>query len=141
MSSIIDIKKFNKMKHGKQRGFGLIEVLVAFLLFSIISLSATRSAIYSIRFQKNAEVGNIARNLAVTKAEQLAGISLDELDNTYGGTESDLTTEGSEMTFIRVTTVTVNGDGSRSIEITVSSDNPALLNPVSYSTRFAPWES
>lgn len=131
-----------KIKNYKsQRGFGLIEVLVAFLLFSIISLSATKSAIYSIRYQKNAEVGNIARNLAVTKAEQLAGISLDELDSTYGGTESELTTEGSDILFTRVTTVTVNADGSRSIDITVSSDHSALLNPVSYSTRFAPWES
>ena len=124
-----------------QVGSSLVEVLVAVSIFALIGLSATRSAMSSIRYQKNVEVSNIARNLAISKAETLSGVRIDLLTTASGGTESDLSVPGHTIKFTRSTTVSVNSDGSRTISVVITSSSPLLLSPVSYSTRFAPWES
>ncbi len=125
----------------RQRGSSIVEVLVAMSLFSIVAVGLAQSAAYSLRFQKSAELGNLARNLAVSKAEELAGVSLADLDDSFDGTESNLTVVGHSISFDRVTDVTVNADGSRTVDIVVSSPSPLLFTAVTYSTRFAPWES
>ncbi len=124
-----------------KRGSSLIEVMVAMAILAIVGLGVAQSAIYGIKYQKSAEIGNVARNLAISKAERLSAIPLNTLDNSYDSIESNLTAPGHTIIFRRTTDITVNADGSRSIDITVSTTNPVLLNVATYSTRFAPWES
>ena len=118
-----------------------MEALVALFLFSLVGLGLAKSMITSISLQKQAEIGNLARNLAVSKAEELSGVNIDNLNNSYDSTESNLTVTGHNIKFTRVTDVTVNSDGSRTIDISVSSTSFVMTKPVTYSTRFAPWES
>ncbi len=124
-----------------QRGTGLLEVLVAIVLLGILGLTVVSSSIVGIRYQKASEIGNLAMNLAVSKAEILSGVRIDLLNDTYDATENTLQVSGHKITFKRVTDVTVNSDGSRTIFITVSSPSPYLPQPAKYTTTFAPWES
>ena len=124
----------------QQQGIALMEVLVALFVFSIVGLGLAQSTIVGLRAHMRAEVGNFARNLAVSKAEELSGVKISDLDETYDETESDLTVSGSKVKFTRVTNVIVNSDNSRTIEITVSSSSIFLPVPIFYKTRFAPWE-
>lgn len=125
----------------KNRGFTLVEVLVSVTLLSIMGLAVANTASYSLRAHKYAEVANVAKNLAVSKAEELSGVRIDLLTDAYDGTETNLAVTGHTMLFTRVTNVTVNSDGSRTIDVTVSSSSTALLQPAFYSTTYAPWES
>lgn len=124
-----------------ERGFTLIEILVAIVFFGLISVSIASSTIYGMRFQKHAELGNLATNLAVSKIEELSGVDPTTLDAGDNSTETGLVIEGHEITFDRETEITVNADGSRTITVSVSSPSVLLLAPVDYTTRFAPWES
>lgn len=125
-----------------QAGFSMMEVLVAMAVFAIVALGAAQSTIYAVKFQKYAEVSNAARNLAVSKAEELTGVDLALLDDRYDLSESDIAVVGhNAVKFNRSTNVSVNSDGSRTVDITVSSSSPLLRKPIQYSTRFAPWES
>ena len=127
--------------HYTERGSSMLEVLVATLILAIVGLTVSLSAISGIRYQKVSEIGNIAMNLAVSKAEQLSGIRIDLLTDSYDATESNLQVTGHKIEFKRVTDVTVNTDGSRTIAITVSSSSTYLPQPARYTTTFAPWES
>ena len=125
-----------------EAGFSLIELLVAISVLAIISVSVVQSATLALRFQKHTELGNLATNLAVTQMEILAGANPDDLPgSSYVGTESNLTVPGHTITFTRDTSVTTNADDSLTITVTVSSNSSNLLAPVTYTTRFAPWES
>ena len=121
-------------------GFSLMEVLIALFIFSLVGLSIAKSTIVSMQAQLRAEMGNVARNLAVSKAEELSGVKISDLDATYNDTETDLAVSGHQTKFTRVTTVIVNSDNSRTIHIAVSGASAFLPYPISYSTRFAPWE-
>lgn len=122
-------------------GFSLMEVLVAIVIFGIAGLAMTSNAVVGFRFQKSTELGLLAKNLAVSKAEELSGVFLDDLDNSYDLTENNLTVTGHRIPFTRVTDVTIEADGSRTIDVTVSSPSGLLLAPVHITTRLAPWES
>ncbi len=119
----------------------MIEVLVAISLFAVVALALTQSAIFGMRFQLQAQIGNLARNLAVSKAEQLAGVQIGDLNSSYNLTEPNLIVTGHKIAFTRTTSISVNTDGSRTVNIIVSSASSYLPKPVSYTTRFAPWES
>ena len=133
----------DKSQHSRcaQAGSTIVEVLVAIVLFGLVGLSMATSNIYGIKFQKRAELGNLATNLAVTKIEQLAGYDPTTLDAGDNSSETGIAVSGHSITFNRVTTITVNSDGSRTVQVTVSSPIASLLTPVTYVTRFAPWES
>jgi prepilin-type N-terminal cleavage/methylation domain-containing protein len=131
-----------KLQHLKnQKGSTLIEVLVAISLFSIVGLGLAQSAQMGLLFQKRSEIGDMAKNLAISKAETLSGVEISQLNDTYDTTENSVTVSGHKIIFKRVTDITVNSDGSRTIDITISSTSAYLPQPVSYSTRFAPWEA
>ena len=130
-----------KRRRMTQAGITMVEVLVALLLFCIIGLGLTKSAVAAINYQKRTEIANLAKNLAVSKAEELSGVKLDELTSAYNHTETDISIATHEIKFNRTTAITVNADGSRTITISVTSSTPLLPNPVSFSTRFAPWEA
>lgn len=123
------------------RASSLVEVMVAVVFFAIVGLALTQSVLGGIRFQKQAEIIMLAKNLAISKAEQLSGVSTTLLNDTYDLTENNLTVTGHTITFTRVTNVTVNSDGSVTVDVSVSSLNPILTNAVSFTTRFAPWET
>ena len=131
----------NRQISKNEGGFGLMEVLVAVVLLGIVCLAIASNVITGLRFHKHAEIDLLAKNLAVSKVEELSGIVLDDLDDSYDGTEANLLVTGHAIAFTRVTDVTIEADGARFIEITVSSDSPYLPTPVNYSTRFATWES
>lgn len=124
--------------HRDQQGFTLIEVLVAAFIATLLGVGLVMSSVFALRFQKITEMSNVARNLAVSKMELLAAQPVTSLDNSDDGTESNLTVSGHQMRFNRATDVTVNGDNSRTVVVTVSgNNNPYLPFPISYSTTFA----
>lgn len=113
---------------------------MALTIFSMVGLALAQSAIVSMHFQKQAEIGNLAKNLAVSKVEELSGVPLSDLDDSYDQTESSLSVSGHEIKFTRNTNITVNADNSRTVAISVASISPWLSKTVNYTTRFAPWE-
>ena len=123
-----------------QRGFSMVEVLIGTFLLAVMGLALSNSLIYSIRSHKYVEIGNVAKNLAVSKTEELSGVRIDLLNDSYDSTENNVAVSGHQITFKRVTNVTVNADGSRTIDVTVSSGSNTLLSSASYSTTYAPWE-
>ena len=133
--------KNRSTKRSREAGFSMMEVLAAMTLLSIVGLAISNSMIVAIRFQKIAEVGNMAKNLAVSKAEELSGVQLTALSDTYDATENNLVVGSGKIKFTRVTNITVNSDGSRTVDVTVSSTSKYLPKAVKYTTRFAPWES
>ena len=125
-----------------ESGFSLLELLVSICLFATVGLAITQSTIHAMRFQKQAEIGNLATNLAVSRMEVLAGTNPDDLPTSpLVGTEPMVLAAGHDIIFQRDTEVVQNADGSLTITVTVSSDSEYLPGPVEYSTRFAPWES
>ena len=124
-----------------ERGSALIEVLVAASILGIVGLAIAMNAMVALRFQKTTEVRLLAKNLAVSKAEELSGVFLDDLDDSFDEVEPNLSVGSHLIQFSRSTDITVEADGSRSVSISVSSTSPYLTTPVQYTTRFAPWES
>lgn len=121
-----------------QEGYTLIELLVGMLLIAIISMAVMRNTTGALWASKLTEVNHIASSLAISKAEELAAQEAQNIAAT-ATTETNLTHAGSNITFTRTTTVTVNADNSRDIVIVVSSENPNVPTTVTFQTTFVPW--
>ena len=124
-----------------QAGSTLLELMVALSIFAVVGLGLAMSTQMGLLFQKRSEIGNLAKNLAISKAETLSGVEISLLNDTYDSVESSVNVTGHKITFRRQTDITVNSDGSRTITIIISSGSKYLPNPITYSTRFAPWEA
>ena len=123
----------------KDKGFSLLEVMVSICYIALMGFTILTASVTSVKFQKLSEIGNAAMNMAMSKAEELSGVALTSLDDSYDETESDISTDDHNILFQRVTNITVNADGSRTVEITVSSSSKYLPNPIVYNTTFALW--
>ena len=82
-----------KSKH-RDAGFGLLEVMVSMTILAIVGLALTTSAVLGFRYQKYTEIGIAAKNLAVSKAEELSGVVLDDLDDEWDETENNVHVTG-----------------------------------------------
>lgn len=124
----------------KQRGFGLIEVLVSLFLLGLISLGITQSLTTSLAVAKLTEVHFAASSLASSHMEELAAIDFASLNSGYNETGTIVTTPGLNMTFSRDTTITINPDNSRTVTVTVTSNHDGLPTRVNFTSTFALWE-
>jgi type II secretory pathway pseudopilin PulG len=124
----------------KEPGFCIIEVLVGILLIAIIAMGVTSSTIAALKFAKFTEANHIASSLAISKMEELAALSAGDLTTSLSGTEDDVTWPDTNLTFTRVTTITVNSDNSRHVSISVSSDNSPIPTTATFASTFAVWE-
>jgi Tfp pilus assembly protein PilV len=120
-------------------GMGLLEILVAIFLIGIISLGIAANTISSTQIVKKTEINYAASNLALSKVELLAAMDTTSLTAANGSTENNLTVPGTQLTFRRVTVVTVNADGSRTIEVTVTSNSTAVPTTSHFKTTLALW--
>lgn len=120
-----------------EKGFSLIEVLVGFSILSVVALNITYSSILSYKITKRNIRNSIASQLAHERMEDLAAVSPANLGDTYDETESDLEVEN--ISFTRVTEVTVNADNSRSVTVTVTANAEELGGAAEVSNTFALW--
>lgn len=123
-----------------QAGFLMLELMVALVVLAIVGLAVTTSAYSGLRFQKQAEIGNFARNIAVSRIETLAGVPTASLSSSYNETNTSVTQTGTNVVFRRSTTITTNADGSKTVSVTVSSTSALLSSPITLTSQFASWE-
>lgn len=122
-------------------GVTLIEILASLVLFGLLSMAIAGNLMVSIRTSKLTEINHAASSLATSKIEELASISVSNLDASYSGTELNVSWPGLGSTFSRVTTVAVNADDSRDVSVTVNSNLQGYTtSSVTLATRFALWE-
>lgn len=121
-------------------GFALIEVLVSLTLVALLSAAITASSIAALRVAKLTELNHAASSLALSKIEELAAIDVSDLDDTFDENDDSLAWADSNMTFTRAVTVTVNGDGSRTVAVQVFSNSEEFPTDVHFTTSFALWE-
>lgn len=123
-----------------EAGFTLVEILASFLLISVMSLAIAKNTISALRAAKFTEVNHAASSLAISKVEELTAINTADLDETFSGTENEVSWSTLNITFTRQTTVTVNPDNSRLIEVEVTSNAALLPTTVTFDTTVVPWE-
>ncbi|HMO18997.1 MAG TPA: hypothetical protein PKA63_07800 [Oligoflexia bacterium] len=141
INKISTTETFNQSELMDEKGSSMLEMLVGLVFLSLVGLNILWSGVSATRFQKQVELGNVAMNIAISKAESLAGVFIDQLNNSYNETNEPVTSETGNIEFYRTTVVTTNPDGSRTINISVSSVDKYLPNPITYTTTFAAWES
>lgn len=129
-----------KWKFQAEHGISVLEILISIVLLTIMAMGVTKGVNSALKTTKYTEYNHISSSLAVSRMEQLASVSINFLDASYGGTENAVTWPGSNETFTRVTTVTVNADDSRTITVTVTPNNTNLASTVEFTNTFANWE-
>lgn len=129
-----------RIESQRESGFALVEVLVSILVMAIISLGVAKNLIGALSTAKFTEVNHAASSLAISKMEELASIDVSLLDTSYNGTESAVVWPGLSISFTRDTTVTVNADDSRRVDVVVTSNSNKVPTSVEFATTFASWE-
>lgn len=124
----------------RDEGVTLMEVLVAITLVAIMAAAGISNLMVALRTAKHTEVNYAANTLAISKVEELAAVDVSALDSSYNGTESSVSWNDLNITFTRVTTVTVNADSSRTLSVDVSSNSDSVPTSVNFTTTFALWE-
>jgi len=121
----------------QDRGFLLIEVLVAVLLLSIASLSILQSTVMSYKTVIRNQRNSLAQQIALEKMEELAGENPANLGDGFDATETGLVYD--DISFTRVTEVTVNSDNSRTVVVSVAATETELGGEMTLSNNFALW--
>ncbi len=124
----------------EEAGFALVEALVSILIMAVISLGIAQNLIGALRTAKFTEVNHAASSLAISKMEELAAIDVSALNASHSSSESSVTWPGLDISFSRDTTVVVNADESRTVDVTVTSNSSKVSTSVDFSTTFATWE-
>lgn len=122
------------------QGFSLLEVLVAIVFIGIVSLSISSSIAVALKTEKNTEVHFAASVLASDRMEQLSALDAIDLDSSYNESGASVSWNGLNINFLRSTTVTVNADDSRTIDVSITTDNANFPINVSFSSTTALWE-
>lgn len=125
---------------GSQEGFSLIEVLVSMLLIVIMGLAVASNTAGALRVAKYTELNHAASSLAISKVEELAAIDAVDLNSSFDQIEEDVEWPELNITFTRTTTITVNADGSRRVDVNVTSNASTMPTSVDFATTFALWE-
>lgn len=119
----------------QERGFSLIEVLVAISVLSILALVVTKSTISSYVFLKRSERASLASQLALDKMESLAAINP---VNLAVGTTTESSLERARVRFDRVTTITANTNGTKTVRVVVESTS-GVGGRSDLTSNFAEW--
>jgi len=131
---------YGEEQQNNEGGFCLVELLVSVIIIAIITMGVAGSTIAAMKYAKFTEANHIASSLAISKMEELASRTASELDSSDSETEDAVTWPGTDFTFKRVTTVAVNADNSRRVEIVVSTNNAPIPTSAKFGTTFAVWE-
>lgn len=123
-----------------EAGFGLMEILVAMVLLSLVALGMTLNLSTSLRIGKITEAHFAASVLASGHLEELSAIDAADLDSSYNEVDTVVTFPNLSMDFLRDTTVVINPDDSRTVTVTVDSAHDGLPTSVTFSTTLALWE-
>jgi|GEM_PF-2595180 len=123
-----------------ESGLSLMEILVAIVLLGIMASAGISNLIVALRTAKYTEVNFAANSLAISKVEEISAIDVSALNASYNETEPDVPWSDLNLTFTRTTTISVNDDDSRTIDVSVVSNSPDVTTDVSFSTTLALWE-
>ena len=117
----------------------MLEIIAAMALFGLVALGITSNTMYALQINKMTEVSNTIQNLAMSKIEEFAGVNAATLDDGNDATETNVAVPGSKLTYTRITNITVNADNTRTVEVTVSCNNPRYKSTKTYRATFAVW--
>ena len=123
-----------------EAGVGLMEILVAIILLSVVALGMTLNLSTSLRIGKITEAHFAASTLASGHLEELSAVDTANLDASYNEVDTVVTFPNLAFDFYRTTTVVINADNSRTVSVSVNSGNAALPTTVTFSTTLALWE-
>jgi len=125
-------------KRKSEKGSTLIELLVALGIVGVMNLAIAQSAILSAASQGFAENRSLAMQMAMNEIERYAAIDPTLLTAASGSTDTVMR-EGKQFT--RVTTVTVNPDSTRTINVEVTNVVAHLRGHVVLEETFPLWGS
>jgi prepilin-type N-terminal cleavage/methylation domain-containing protein len=108
------------MKHG-ERGVSMVEVLVAISILAISGLAVTQSTIRSFATLNQSYRTSVASQIALDKIESFAQQDPSTIQTSSNESNNSVTHSG--LQFLRSTSVAVNSDGSRTITVSVASQN------------------
>lgn len=131
------LNNIRSAKTGSQRGFSMVECLFALAILSVSALAVTQGSIYSLVHMKRAIRQNIAQELALSKLEEYAAIDPSTLDSGDDSNEPSLSVDN--ISFSRQVAVTVNSDNSRTVTVTVATNESSLGEEIVLENTFALW--
>ncbi len=120
-------------------GISMLEVLVSILLLGIMSTGVSKSVVMALKTSTYTEYNHIATSLAVSKMEELASINVTSIGALHS-VEDEVAWPSFNSTFERETVIVINPDESRTITVTVTSNNSYAPTSVQFTNRFAKWE-
>lgn len=135
-----DRRSVAKNNLAREAGFTITEVLVSISLLALLGLGVTNSAISSLRFSKYMEVHHVASSLAISKMEEIGALNTVDIDTGLSATENSVVWPGLTFAFTRTTAVTMNADNSRSVDVTVTSNDAPIPASVTFTSTYALWE-
>ena len=121
----------------EEKGFAVIEFLVSTIIISVVSLGMLHSTLSSMKISKKSHYDSTAYQLAVERLEDYSVINPQTLDN--GDDTSETGISRNNMEFTRTTDVTINTNGSRTVNVVVTSVNGLLDSSVTLSNSFPLW--
>ncbi|NMC64511.1 MAG: prepilin-type N-terminal cleavage/methylation domain-containing protein [SAR324 cluster bacterium] len=122
---------------GGSQGFSLIEVMATILILAVTGLAIARSTIVSYRIMHRNERNAIALQLALQAMEEYATLSPVTLS--ASNDRSEPLVIYNNMKFARTSTVTVNGDNSRTVSIVVTPVDSELGGAATLTNTFPLW--
>ncbi len=128
------------LNFNSESGFGLLEVLVAMVLASLITVGIALNMATALKVGKLTEAHFAASTLANSHIEELAAVDALDLDASYNETDTQVTFPGLNINFNRSTQVVVNADNSRTITVSVTSTHAGIPTFARFSTTLALWE-
>lgn len=123
-----------------EAGSTLIELLVAILIIGLLGMASVQNQVMALQAAKLTEANHAASSIVISRIEELAAVRTTDVDSSFNETDTPVTWNSLNFTFLRSTTVTVNADGSRDITVTANSDNEHTPTEVEFETTFAPWD-
>lgn len=119
-----------------------MEVMVSISILAIMSLGLGRSIVTALTNHKTVQVNSALNLLGVERLEEYAAINPQSMDNdSHDDTETGLTLSylSNEITFTRVTNVTVGADASRTVDVTVTCSHPKFPKSLSFQAVYSRW--
>ena len=125
-----------------EKGVGLIEILFSLWLIAIMSLGLGSNIVSTFRTHKSVLISEAVNDLAIERVEVYSSINpLEMTQASHGDSENSLTVPYiKNMTFTRTTTITVNADTSRTINVVVTCNHAGFANKTTtLETTFIRW--
>lgn len=110
-----------------QEGISIVELLMSMLVVGVSLAAMNKNIMTAFDVQKSRDVSSMSSSLAYFKLEELMSFNPKSLSSSLNETETDVSYEGIEsFNFTRATTITSNSDGTKTLNVTVSSNNTNL---------------